>query len=58
MRSTTKLGQYDVEPTSGVALTTAVSGQNLAGRSWPADEYGATAERRRRHRKPGRRAMP
>ncbi|MEV0484082.1 N-acetylmuramoyl-L-alanine amidase [Streptomyces sp. NPDC050508] len=29
-----KLGQYGVEPDSKVTLTTAVSGQNLAGRSW------------------------
>ncbi len=29
-----KLGQYGVEPDSKVTLTTAVSGQNLAGKSW------------------------
>ncbi len=29
-----KLGQYGVEPDAKVTLTTAVSGQNLAGKSW------------------------
>ncbi|WP_425245128.1 N-acetylmuramoyl-L-alanine amidase [Streptomyces sp. NEAU-NA10] len=34
-----KLGQYGVDPDSTVTLTTAVEGQNLAGRSWgPGEE--------------------
>ncbi|WP_449342279.1 N-acetylmuramoyl-L-alanine amidase, partial [Streptomyces aurantiogriseus] len=33
-----KLGQYGVDPDSTVTLTTAVDGQNLAGKSWGAGE--------------------
>ncbi|MFJ6744133.1 N-acetylmuramoyl-L-alanine amidase [Streptomyces sp. NPDC091279] len=39
-----KLGQYGVDPDSNVTLTTAVSGQNLAGKSWgPGEQMTVSA---------------